>query len=138
MNNITIIEVITLPRNKKKKRRCNKIKLHDYVSKKLKSFHNKREKEYSKRLLNRIVNSSILMLWGTYILAWYDKTEIAETLSKTIATSVIAVAVGYLAKSVIENISKNTTTFGENIYQCNNQNTDIDDDVFKKGADNNE
>ncbi len=50
----------------------------------------------------------------TYVLAWYGKTDIAETLSKTIAASIIAVVVGYLAKSVIENISKHTDTFGKN------------------------
>ena len=80
----------------------------------IKNIFEKREKEYSKRLLTRIVNSSILMMWGTYILAWYNKTDIAESLSKTIATSIIAVVVGYLAKSVIENISKHTDTFGKN------------------------
>lgn len=80
-----------------------------------KRISKKREAEYSKRLLNRIVNSSILMMWATYILAWFGKTEVAETLSKTIATSIIAVVVGYLAKSVIENISKHTNTFGKNI-----------------------
>lgn len=60
------------------------------------------------------------MMWGTYVLAWYGKTEIAETLSKTIATSIIAVVVGYLAKSVIENISKHTDTFGKNTYTADN------------------
>lgn len=75
----------------------------------------KKDKEYSKRLLTKIINHSMLMMWGTYVLAWFGKVEIAETLSKTIATSIIAVVVGYLAKSVIENISKNTTAFGENV-----------------------
>lgn len=72
------------------------------------------DKEYSKRLLSKITNHTLLMMWGTYVLAWFDKIEIAETLSKTIATSIIAVVVGYLAKSVIENISKNTDAFGKN------------------------
>lgn len=75
----------------------------------------KKDKEYSKRMLTKIINSSLVMMWATYILAWFGKTDIAETLSKTIATSIIAVVVGYLAKSVIENISKNTTSFGENV-----------------------
>ncbi|MBQ7821313.1 MAG: hypothetical protein IJ391_03420 [Clostridia bacterium] len=96
--------------NKKKK----KVKLTSRIAKFFKNIAAKREKEYSKRLLTRIVNSSILMMWGTYVLAWYGKTEIAETLSKTIAASIIAVVVGYLAKSVIENISKHTDTFGKN------------------------
>ena len=55
------------------------------------------------------------MMWATYILAWCGKTDVVETLSKTIATSIIAVVVGYLAKSVIENISKHTNTFKKNL-----------------------
>ena len=96
------------------KKNKQKKKLFSRIADFFRSVSAKREKEYSKRLLTRIVNSSILMMWGTYVLAWYDKTEIAETLSKTIATAIIAVVVGYLAKSVIENISKHTDTFGKN------------------------
>ena len=58
-------------------------------------------------------------MWASYGLAWFGKTEIAETLSKTIATSIIAVVVGYLAKSVVENISKYTDAFGKNINNVN-------------------
>lgn len=76
---------------------------------------NKGDKEYSKRMLTKIVNNSILMMWASYVLAWFGKYEIAETLSKTIASSIIALAVGYFAKSTLENISKHTTAFGRNI-----------------------
>lgn len=75
----------------------------------------KKEKEYSKRLLDRIITHSMLMMWASYILAWFGRIDIAEALSQTIATAIIAVVVGYLAKSVIENISKHTTAFGTNI-----------------------
>ena len=77
---------------------------------------NKKDKEYSKRMLTKIINNSMFMMWGTYILAWFDHAAIAETLSKTIASSVIAVAIGYFAKSALENISKHTTAFGENVF----------------------
>lgn len=73
----------------------------------------KRENEYSKRMLTRIVNNAILMMWGTYILAWFGKESIAEALSETIVKSIIAVVVGYLAKSVIENLSKHAGIFGK-------------------------
>lgn len=96
------------------RRKRNKAKITTRIGRFFKSITEKREKEYSKRLLTRIVNSSILMMWGTYVLAWYGRTDIAESLSKTIVTSIIAVVVGYLVKSVIENISKHTDTFGKN------------------------
>lgn len=96
------------------KKKKNKKSIFSRIANFFRGISERREREYSKRLLTRIVNSSILMMWGTYVLAWYGKTEIAETLSKTIAASIIAVVVGYLAKSVIENISKHTDTFGKN------------------------
>ena len=49
-----------------------------------KKIDKKRDSEYSKRLLTKIVNHSLLMMWASYALAWHGKTEIAETLSKTI------------------------------------------------------
>jgi len=71
----------------------------------------KRDVEYSKRLLNQIVGNSLLMMWASYILAFLGMTQIAETLSSTIASTIIAVVVGYLTKSTIENISKYTGVF---------------------------
>lgn len=92
-----------------------KSKLWANIKRTFRKFTRKRDKEYSKRMLTKIIDNSLLMMWGTYVLAWFDKIDIAESLSKTIATSIIAVVVGYLAKSVIENISKNTTAFGQNV-----------------------
>lgn len=86
----------------------------------------KREKEYSKRMLTKIVNNSLLMMWASYILAYIGRVDIAETLSKTIASSVIAIAIGYFAKSAVENISKNTTAFGENINHTDSEKLNID------------
>lgn len=100
-----------------------------------KSIFKKRDKEYSKRLLTKIVNNSILMMWGTYVLAWFGRTEIAEALSKTIATSIIAVVVGYLAKSVIENISKHTDTFGKNNNKTYENFTDTPEDEINTNRD---
>lgn len=89
-------------------------------------FIKKREKEYSKRMLTKIVNNSLLMMWASYILAYIGRVDIAETLSKTIASSVIAIAIGYFAKSAVENISKNTTAFGENINHTDSEKLNID------------
>lgn len=80
----------------------------------IQNISKKKDKEYSKRLLNRIVNNSILMMWASYILAFLGMTQIAETLSSTIASTIIAVVVGYLVKSTVENISKYTNIFDKN------------------------
>lgn len=66
----------------------------------------KRDIEYAKRMLTRIINNSIVMMYLSYVLAWSDKVEIAEQLSITVATVIIGVAVPYLVTKTIENINK--------------------------------
>lgn len=78
-------------------------------------INKKMDKEYSKRMLTKITNHCLWMMWGTYLLAWFGRVEIAESLSKTIAASIIAVVIGYFAKATFENISKYTTAFGQNV-----------------------
>ena len=75
------------------------------------------------------------MMWATYILAWFGKTEIAESLSKTIATSIIAVVIGYLVKSAFENISKYTTAFGENYQPAVEDKENKEDEIVNDDPD---
>lgn len=82
-------------------------KIKDFI----RDLREKREKEYSKRLMNLIVYNCILMMWGTYLLAWTGRTEIAESLSRTIADSIVGCVIGILAKAVIENIFKYNDIF---------------------------
>lgn len=75
-------------------------------------------------MLNFILVNSIAMMWCSYILAWFGKTEIAETLSKTIVTAVIGVVIPYFVTKTIENVSKygsrlnHTTKEQENNRDC--------------------
>lgn len=71
-----------------------------------KQIKTNRDKEYSKRLLNFIIRHSILMMWCSYILAWFEKVDIAETLSKTIATVIIGVVIPHLITKTVENVNK--------------------------------
>ena len=99
----------------KRKTRKKRIFSKQNIAKFFSGLKERREKEYAKRMLSKIITHSILMLWATYGLAYLGREEIAEALSKTIVTSIIAIVIGYLVKSVFENISKYTTAFGENI-----------------------
>ena len=71
-----------------------------------KSYQEKRAIEYHKKLLNLIIFNSIGMMWMSYVLAWYGKETIAENLSNTVASSIVAVVIPYLITKTIENISK--------------------------------
>lgn len=52
-----------------------------------------------------LINSEI-QIWGSYYLAWKGKTEVVETLSKTIVAEIIGVVLTYAVKSLAENLSK--------------------------------
>lgn len=66
----------------------------------------KKELEYHKKLLNFIIFNALGMMWCSYVLAWYGKEEIAESLSNTVASSIVAVVIPYLITKTIENVSK--------------------------------
>lgn len=48
-------------------------------------------------------------VWCSYILAFLDKMQIAESLSQVAVTQIIGVVLAYAIKSAIENLSKNNS-----------------------------
>lgn len=46
-------------------------------------------------------------VWCSYILAYLDKMQIAESLSQVAVTEIIGVVLAYAIKSTVENLSKN-------------------------------
>jgi hypothetical protein len=65
-----------------------------------------KSREYSKVLVTIITANAVIWIWCSYILAAFDKTQIAEDLSKTALITIIGTVVPYLCKSVFENLSK--------------------------------
>lgn len=69
----------------------------------------KREKSYrrwlttfTKRAVAAILVISLIDLQLSYVLAFLGKEQIAESLSSTIATTVIGVMIGYFCKALFE------------------------------------
>ena len=54
-----------------------------------------------------VLINAILWIWCSYILAAFDKIQIAESLSCSAVTSIVGVVFAYCIKSGIENLSKN-------------------------------
>ena len=73
---------------------------------KIKNFFKKVNESYAKIAINIVLTNSILMMWCSYILAWFDKFEIAETLSSTVADVIVGTIIAYLCTKTVENISK--------------------------------
>lgn len=46
------------------------------------------------------------MMWCSYVLAWFDKVSIAESLSSTVTEVIVGTTLGYLITKTIENVSK--------------------------------
>lgn len=71
-----------------------------YVSKKKKTV--KKYVTYTKRWLTFILINSVVWVYLSYVLAFFDKVQIAETLSTQAVISIIATMIGYFAKSSFE------------------------------------
>lgn len=69
----------------------------------------KRETSTSKRVVWFILFNGVAWIWCSYLLAYLQRVEIAEELSKVALTSIVATVLGYYLKSLFENMSKNNT-----------------------------
>lgn len=67
----------------------------------------KKEATTSKRVVWFILLNGVAWIWCSYALAYLQRVEIAEELSKVALTSIVATVLGYYLKSLFENMSKN-------------------------------
>ena len=67
----------------------------------------KKSPETMKRVIWVCLLNGIAWVWCSYLLAWLDKTQIAESLSQVAVTEIIGVVLAYAIKSAVENLSKN-------------------------------
>lgn len=63
----------------------------------------------SKKVVWFILLNGVAWIWCSYLLAYLQRTEIAEELSKVALTSIVATVLGYYLKSLFENMSRNNT-----------------------------
>ena len=63
--------------------------------------------ETMKRVIWACLFNGFAWVWCSYILAYMDKVQIAESLSQVAFTEIIGVVLAYAIKSVVENLSKN-------------------------------
>lgn len=67
----------------------------------------KRRMETMKKVIWICLINGFAWVWCSYILAWMDKVQIAESLSQVAVTEIIGVVLAYAIKSAVENLSKN-------------------------------
>lgn len=62
--------------------------------------------ETMKKVVWICLGNGFAWVWCSYVLAWLDKTQIAESLSQVAVTEIIGVVLAYALKSAVENLSK--------------------------------
>lgn len=67
----------------------------------------KKRAETAKRIVWLCLFNGLAWVWCSYILALIGRDAIAESLSQTAVTEIIAVVLVYCIKSLVENLSKN-------------------------------
>lgn len=63
--------------------------------------------ETTKRIIWICLVNGFAWVWCSYLLAWFDRVQIAESLSQVAVTEIVGVVLAYCIKSAIENLSKN-------------------------------
>ncbi len=63
--------------------------------------------ETTKRVIWVCLLNGFAWVWCSYLLAYLDKPQIAESLSQVAVTEIIGVVLAYCIKSAVENLSKN-------------------------------
>lgn len=67
----------------------------------------KQKMETTKKVVWVCLINGFAWVWCSYILAYLDKPQIAESLSQVAVTEIIGVVLSYCIKSAVENLSKN-------------------------------
>ena len=69
----------------------------------------RRKPETMKLVIWVCLLNGIAWVWCSYLLAWMDKLQIAESLSQVAVTEIIGVVLASAIKSAVENLSKNNS-----------------------------
>lgn len=67
----------------------------------------KKRMETTKKVIWVCLIMGFAWVWCSYILAYLDRVQIAESLSQVAVTEIIGVVLAYCIKSAVENLSKN-------------------------------
>lgn len=76
-----------------------------------------RQRETMKTVVWVCLANGFAWVWCSYILAFLDKMQIAESLSQVAVTEIIGVVLAYAIKSAIENLSKNNNWPDKPVYR---------------------
>lgn len=73
--------------------------------------------------------NGILWIWCSYVLAFMDKVQIAESLSSNVCTVVLGQLGMYLVTKTVENVFRYNNFGGKSLYTYDNQNVEVNNTV---------
>lgn len=92
----------------------------------------KKKMETTKKVVWICLVNGFIWVWCSYVLAYLDKPQIAESLSQVAVTEIIGVVLAYCIKSSVENLSKNNHWPDKNVSDTP-VNAETEDDTTGKG-----
>ena len=78
-------------------------------------FYRKNSRKFitmTQKLIWVLTINGILWIWCSYILAWFDKIQIAESLSSNVCNVIIGQTIAFLVTNSIQNIFRYNPKFG--------------------------
>ena len=78
-----------------------------HLRRRVRELREGQKRETMKVVVWACVLNGFAWIWCSYILAWRDKVQIAETRSTAAVTEIIGAVLAYGLKSLVENLSKN-------------------------------
>ena len=94
------------------------------------SSSDKKQMETMKKVIWICLINGFAWVWCSYILAYLDKVQIAESLSQAAVTEIIGVVLAYSIKSAVENLSKHN--FWPDKESSENMQDDGEEDSYGK------
>ena len=76
------------------------------------SKQNRKMMTTAKQIIWLLTINGILWVWCSYVLAWFDKIQIAESLSSNVCTVILGQTIGYLITKTVENVFRYNPRFG--------------------------
>lgn len=92
----------------------------------------KKKMETTKKVVWICLANGFVWVWCSYVLAYLDKPQIAESLSQVAVTEIIGVVLAYCIKSSVENLSKNNRWPDKNVSDAP-VNVETEDNTTGKG-----
>ena len=72
----------------------------------------------SKKLVWFLIINAVVWIYCSYLLAWFGREQIAESLSTTVCSTILGAMITYLTTSTIQNISKYNPKVGGTPIDC--------------------